>query len=195
MGRFVLSDAAPLICLAQVDGLSWLRTLFGQVHITQQVRDEILTGLGKPGEDALKQAIGRRLVRVHPEWDWPEPQLPALGEGEASCIRTAMNLRERGHDCLLVIDDREARRAASSFTITVTGTAAVVGAAKQIGLIASARTIFDQLRLSGFRVSEGIVSGILESVGEGKSGEKPVRETRRRRGQKRGRKARSKNPT
>jgi len=194
VGRFVLSDAAPLICLAQVDGLSWLRTLFGHVHITQQVRDEVLTGLGKPGENALKQAIERRLLRVHPEWDWPEPQLPALGEGEASCIRAAMNLLKRGHDCLLLIDDREARRAALSFTITVTGTAAIVGAAKQVGLIASARTIFDQLRLSCFRISEEIIRGILESAGEVEPGAKPVHETKRRRGQKRSRRGRSKNP-
>ncbi len=95
---------------------------------------------------------------------------------------------------MLLIDDREARRAASSFTITVTGTAAVVGAAKQAGLIASARTIFDQLRLSGFRISDEIMGGILESVGEGEPVAKPVRETRRRRGQQRGRKGRSKNP-
>ena len=114
MNRLVLSDAAPLVCLAQVDGLSCLKTLFGQVHITQHVLEEILTGKGKPGEDNLKQAVERLLLRVHPEWDWPTPQFPALGKGEASCISAAVNLRDQGHDCLLLIDDREARRAASS---------------------------------------------------------------------------------
>jgi predicted nucleic acid-binding protein len=133
--RFVLSDAAPLICLAQVDGLRWLGELFSRVHLTQPVRDEILTGLGKPGEEALARAIERRLLRIHTEWNWPEPQFPSLGKGEASCIRAAINLKKRGRDCLLLLDDREARRVASAATIAVTGTAAVVGAAKQAGLI------------------------------------------------------------
>ena len=167
MDRVVLSDAAPLICLARIDGLPWLEALFGHVHITPEVREEILTGFGKPGEEALAQAIDRRLLRLHPEWNWPEPQFPSLGKGEASCIRALTNLRKRGHDCLLLIDDREARRVASSVAaISITGTAAVVGAAKQAGLIASAGSVFDQLRQSGFRISEAIVQGILESVGE-----------------------------
>jgi predicted nucleic acid-binding protein len=190
--RLVLSDAAPLICLAQVDGLPWLNTLFGRIHITEAVREEVLTGLGKPGEDALAQAIKRRLLRVHPEWDWPEPQFPSLGKGEASCIRAAANLLKRGRDCLLLIDDREARRVASSLTIPVTGTAAVVGTAKQRGLIDSARTVFEQLGQSGFRISQAIVDAILESVGERESGGKPVPGPKERPGKKRGRKRRPK---
>jgi predicted nucleic acid-binding protein len=92
--RFVLSDAAPLICLAQVGGLRWLGKLFSHVHLTQEVRDEVLTGLGKPGEETLALAIERRLLRVHAEWNWPEPQFPSLGKGEASCIRAADKLEE-----------------------------------------------------------------------------------------------------
>jgi predicted nucleic acid-binding protein len=148
--RFVLSDAAPLICLAQVDGLRWLGKLFSRIHLTEEVRDEVLTGLGKPGEEALAGAIERRLLRIHPEWNWPEPQFPSLGKGEASCIRASINLKQIGRDCLLLLDDREARRFASSATIAFTGTAAIVGAAKQTGLISSARVVFDQLRKAVF---------------------------------------------
>lgn len=180
MGRFVLSDAAPLICLAQVGGFPWLKKLFGRVHITPEVRAEVLTGQGKPGEALISQAIQRRTLVVHPEWDWSEPQFPSLGLGEASCIRAVVNLRERGHQCLLLIDDREARRAASSAEVTVSGTAAVVGAAKRAGLISLAGTIFDELRQKGFRISEAVVEGILESVGE-KVGEKAMRKTGRQR--------------
>lgn len=166
MGRFVLSDAAPLICLAQVDGLSWLKAIFGRVHLTEQVRDEIIVGLNKPGEDALAAAIKRRTLRVHTEWRWTEPEFPDLGRGEESCIAAAVNLTRRGHECLLLIDDREGRRRASSLSITITGTAAIIGAAKQRRLIPSAREAFAVLREKGFRVSESIVEGILESVGE-----------------------------
>ena len=87
MGRFVLSDAAPLICLAQVDGLPWLKTLFGRVHL-----------------------------------------------------------------------------------IAITGTAAIIGAAKQRGLIPSAGDVLTALRQRGFRISESIVQGILSSVSEEPAG-------------------------
>lgn len=161
-----MSDAAPLICLAQVDGLPWLRRIFGHIELTRQVRDEVLTGSGKPGEDALSEALNDRLLRMHSEWNWPEPRFANLGEGEASCLCAAVNLIKRGHECLLLIDDREARRAASLLGIGVTGTAAVVGAAKGAGLIASAGAKFAELRQKGFRISDAIIQSILESVGE-----------------------------
>ena len=184
MGRFVLSDAAPLICLAQIDGLTWLKTLFGRVHLTREVRDEVLTGQGKPGEAALARAIRRRLLRVHPEWDWYEPQFPNLGRGEASCLRAAINLLSRGHDCLLLLDDLEARRAALTAAVPISGTAAVVGAAKQAGLISSARLAFEQLQQKGFRISEAILQGILEEVGEAEASAARVRRPARGRGKK-----------
>jgi predicted nucleic acid-binding protein len=87
---------------------------------------------------------------------------------------------------LLLLDDREARRVASTAMITVTGTAAVVGAAKQTGLIPSARDVFDQLQQSGFRISEAIVQGILESVGEAESGAPRTRKSAGRRSKRRG---------
>lgn len=185
MARFVLSDAAPLIGLARIDGLSWLKTLFGRVHLTEEVRDEIIPGLGKPGEEAPARAIERRLLRVHPEWHWPQPQFSSLGKGEASCIRAAVNLRTRRHDCLLLMDDREARRFASSAGIDVTGTAAIVGAAKQAGLVPSAQAVFDQLRQTGLRISEAVVQGILEGVAEKDAIAKPVRRAGERRAKKR----------
>jgi predicted nucleic acid-binding protein len=143
----------------------------------------------------LAQAIEQGLLHVHPDWDWPEPQFPNLGKGEASCIRAAINLLERGHECLLLIDDREARRAAASIaTIYVSGTAAVVGAAKQAGLIASAGTVFDQLRQRGFRISEAIVQGILESVGEEAGATRRVRKTRKAHSKKRRQRLHLKDP-
>jgi predicted nucleic acid-binding protein len=165
VARFVLSDAAPH--LPRPGGwIPVLRALSHRIDLTQEVRDEVLPGLAKPGEEELVRAIERHLLRVRPEWNWPEPQFPSLGKGEASCIRAAANLLKRGHECLLLMDDREGRRAVSSRSIAVTGIAAVVGAAKQRGFITSARAAFDSLQQNGFRISEALVQGILESVGE-----------------------------
>ena len=93
------------MCLAQVRGLPSLKALFDQVHITQQVRDEILPGLGKPGEEILSQAIEQGVLGMHPEWNWTEPVLPNLGRGEESCIRAAVNLLKVGNESLILMDD------------------------------------------------------------------------------------------
>jgi predicted nucleic acid-binding protein len=174
VARFVLSDAAPLICLAQVDGLAWLNSIFGRVHITREVHDEILGGRGKPGEEALERALERGVLNLHSEWQWHEPQLPFLGQGEASCIRAAVNLLKAGDDVLVLHDDREARRLAASLSIPITGTAGVVGAARRTGLVPSASAVFEQLIVRGFRVSAGVVLGILEAVGESPTPAKPL---------------------
>jgi hypothetical protein len=131
----------------------------------------------KPGEKELARAIEDGLLRVHPDWNWPEWQFPALGKGEASCIRAAINLIQEGNECLILIDDREARRLALSFSeITITGTAAVVAAAKQTGLIVSANTVFGRLREKGYRISDEIIDAVLETLGEEKTvGAKRVR--------------------
>ncbi len=191
MARFVLSDSAPLICLAQIDGLPWLEQIFGRIHITEQVREEILTGLGKPGEEALAKALRAGLIRVHPEWNFTDPAFPDLGTGEATAIAAGVNLAHRGHDCLLIIDDLEARRRASPLALQVTGTAAIVGVAKQQRLIPSAEAVFAELRAKGFRISDSIIEGILRTVGErpGKEREapasSPVRPAKARRRRKR----------
>jgi predicted nucleic acid-binding protein len=44
MAAVVIADASPLIALVRVDGLSWLRALFGEVLVTIVVVGEVLTG-------------------------------------------------------------------------------------------------------------------------------------------------------
>jgi predicted nucleic acid-binding protein len=114
----------------------------------------------------LERALEQGVLNLHSEWQWHEPQFPFLGQGEASCIRAAVNLLKAGHDVLLLLDDREARRLAVSLSIGITGTAGVVGAAKRAALVPSAGVVFEQLIARGFRVSEGVIHGILEAVCE-----------------------------
>jgi predicted nucleic acid-binding protein len=64
MAQIVIADASPLSILAHVDGLVWLESLFGQVWITPVVRDEILPGMGKPGENTIQGAIESGILRV-----------------------------------------------------------------------------------------------------------------------------------
>lgn len=156
-----LADASPIILLSRIGGLDWLKPLFGQVWLTEIVRDEVLPG-GKPAEQAIEDAIQNGILAVLPQ-DWPEPPLPTLDEGEASCIRVALNIPGKH---LILMDERLGRVIAQEHGIPVAGTAALVGLAKRRGLIDSAAEVFEHLLQTDFRIAPGLIAGVLRSVGE-----------------------------
>jgi len=163
MARLVLSDASPLIGLAIVDGLSWLQPLFGEVWVPTEVRQEVLSGRVERGEAAIRSALQAGWLR---EWASPVPEseLPDLDEGEAACIR--IGLANPG-SALLLIDERAGRAVAIEHGLRVAGTAAVIGMARQRGLIVAARPVFDTLHRSDFRISAEVIHTVLARLGEG----------------------------
>lgn len=163
MARLVLTDASPLIGLAIVEGLPWLKALFGCVWMPREVEREVLGGGVSRGEDAIRQAVAEGWLRLHDPT--PElPDLPSLDEGEAACIRIALAGRD---EALLLMDERAGRALASEHGLKVAGTAAVIGMATQRGLTPSAREIFDRLHRSDFRISAEVIRTVLARVGEG----------------------------
>lgn len=162
MARLVLADASPLIALARLGSLDWLGALFGQVALPETVRAEILDCGTWPGRDALRRTIeaGGLVVRCD---DGGTPELPELDEGEAACIRVA--LRHSG-PALILMDERAGRAVAAEHGISVAGTAAVIGMAKQHGLIPSAHAAFEELLRGDFRLSGEVIQTVLERVGE-----------------------------
>jgi predicted nucleic acid-binding protein len=162
MARCVLTDASPLIGLTRVEGLPWLRALFGEVSMPVEVRDEVLAGNDFPDALAIAAAIDAGWLKVcDPAPDFPA--LPELDEGEAACIRIALL---RGDHALLLMDERAGRAVAVEHGLKVAGTAAVIGMAKSRGLIASARAIFSRLHASDFRISAQVIETVLVRVGE-----------------------------
>jgi predicted nucleic acid-binding protein len=165
MARLVLSDASPLIGLARVDGLNWLRELFGSVGITPEVVEEILVDKGSDDERCIRRAMTEGwLFRL--EKSRTKPTYPQLGEGESSCLRAALARRE---PTLLLLDDRLARREARRAGLEIVGVAAIIGMAEQRGLIPSARAVFATLLQSDFRIGVGIIEAVLESGAEARS--------------------------
>ncbi len=162
MARLVLIDASPLIGLTIVDGLAWLKTLFGVVWMPEEVRREVLSGKVERGEKAISAAIEAGWISV-----WPETveslEFLKLDEGETACITIGVNHPE---DVLLIMDERAGRATAIENGLKVTGTAAIIGMAKTKGLIPSARKVFEILHQSDFRISTDVIKTILEMVGE-----------------------------
>lgn len=163
MAKIVIADASPLIILAHVEGLGWLQSLFGHVWITSVVRDEILPGTGKPGEQAIQAAIESGILRVFDQ-SRQTPAFPMLDEGEASCLRAAL---AHPHDnCLLLMDERLGRAIAGEQGISVVGAAGAIGMAKMRGLIPSASEVFERLLKTDFRIANDVIRGVLKKVGE-----------------------------
>lgn len=162
MARIVLTDASPLIGLARVEGLPWLRALFGEVCMPVEVRDEVLARKDFRDAAAISSAMDSGWLSVctpTPEF----PALPDLDEGEAACIRIAL---AHGGQALLLMDERAGRAVAVEHGLRVAGTAAVIGMAKSRGLIASAKVVFSRLHASDFRISAEVIQTVLERVGE-----------------------------
>ena len=160
--KIVLVDASPLIGLARVGGLAWLRKLYPNLAITRAVRTEVLAGLGLPGEAEIADAIRRRRIEVLGRVP-ATPLFERLAEGEASILRAALSF---GPNALVIIDDLAARREAQRLRLPLTGTAGVIVEAKRAGLIKRARPVFEQLMANDFRLSSELVEAILAELGE-----------------------------
>ena len=162
MAAIVISDASPLIALARVNGLLWLQQLFTEVVVTDVVLAEVLTGRYLDTEAPIEQALAAGWLQVVVV-DSSEPALPDLDEGEAASIRLALS---SGEPVLLLIDERAGRAVAQELGLTVAGTAAVIGLARQRGLIASARDVFAALHASDFRMAPAVIQAVLDRCGE-----------------------------
>jgi predicted nucleic acid-binding protein len=162
VARLVLTDASPLIALARADSLPLLRQLFGTVWMPGEVHQEVLTGSGLPGEAAFARAQTAGWLRVGDHTP-REPALPDLDEGEAACIRMAL---AHVGPVLLLMDERAGRAVAIEHGLKVAGTAALIGMAKEQGLIPSAREVFARLHAADFRISAPVIEVILRRVGE-----------------------------
>jgi len=64
------------------------------------------------------------------------------------------------------MDERAGRAVAKENGLRVIGTAAIIGLAKQQGLIPSARAVFEVLHRSDFRIASAVINKILLSINE-----------------------------
>ena len=148
MVAIVIADASPLIALARVNGIVWLQDLFGEVVVTTVELREVLTGRFPESEAPIETALAAGWLKSVAV-EMADPALPDLDEGEAASIRLAL---------------------AQSFGIRLAGTAALIGMARQRGLIPSAKAVFAQLHASDFRIAPAVIHAVLDRCGESVKG-------------------------
>lgn len=129
--------------------------------------DAIMVGLASTGAldlAGVRAALAAGWLRT---WtgEVPEVALPDFDEGESACIRIALaHQAARGHEALLLIDERAGRAVAQEHQLRMAGTAAVIGTAQMRGLIPSARNVFETLLQSDFRISAEVIRTVLARI-------------------------------
>jgi predicted nucleic acid-binding protein len=95
------------------------------------------------------------ICRTFPERLW-HPVNSGLDIGERASIAAAL----QSPGSLLRIDDRAGRAEARVQGLRTEGTAAVIGMAKQDGVIAEARPLLQKLRPAGYFISQAVIAAV-----------------------------------
>ncbi len=151
MGEVRVVNASPLITLAKVGRLDLLTLRGQQLVVPTQVADEVLAGPeGDPARLALEGGFGAPFHSVTIDSDvlgW------SLGAGESAVLSAAKSM-----GAIAILDDHEARSAARSLGLRLTGTLGIVIQSAQEGHIASAVQLIRELRAAGLRLDDRAVA-------------------------------------
>jgi len=149
----VVSDTSPITNLATIGQFELLRLLHAEVYIAEGVWDELNAGGESwPGSDQVaaahwvhRSAVSNRALVVALQRD--------LDRGEAESIALALELDAD----LVLLDEREGRRAARRLGLRVVGVLGLLLEAKAKGLVPALRPYLDALReRAGFYLSDGV---------------------------------------
>lgn len=145
----IIADASCLIALYNIEELDLLQTLFQEICITPEIADEIK--VEKPNWIKIKPVKNEEKIRqLH----------DILDLGEASAIALALE----SPDALLIIDERKGRSVAKSLKIPIIGTLGILIEAKRAGIERDYIAIVEKLRANDFRISDKLLSKIIDSL-------------------------------
>ena len=147
----VIVDTSCLITLDRIERLDILKSVFGEIAITEEIKKEF----GHPLPDWVKIVPVRNV-------NYLKLLLDSLDAGEASAIAVA----QENQDAFLVMDELNGRRTAEKLQLSFTGTLGVLLQAKKMGSVASVKSIIDELKEINFRVSHEVESEILRRANE-----------------------------
>ena len=134
----------------------------GAVLVPTPVVQECLRDRSRPDARVLSRAQEEGVLVRRPfrKSAFYEALLRDLGPGEAA-IALARSL-----DQPVLLDERRARRVAGRFGIAVVGSGGVLVKAKGLRLLSRVGPVLDELRGSGYRLSDALVTEILRRCGE-----------------------------
>lgn len=158
----VVCNSTALIGLAKLDRLDLLKEIFGEIIVPEEVYQEIVVqGQGKPGSKEVKEA---RWIKREQAKDKVAVEFLSrhLNKGESEVLILGKELKADW----LVIDDGEARDAASSAGFKIIGLGGILITAKNTGLIKEVKPLMDDLRAKKFRIGNFLYRAVLKRAGE-----------------------------
>jgi predicted nucleic acid-binding protein len=143
----IVSNTSSLCYLALIGHAEILPKLYGHIHITQKVLEE-LRHPDAPPSVRIWATTPPDWLQIHSDSQEPDQTLAALDPGE----RTALHLSEQLHSDVVLLDESAARALAVQRGLRVSGTLAVLCDAAQAGLLKLPAAL-DLLRKTSFRAS------------------------------------------
>ncbi len=149
----VVSDTSPINVLVQVAQIDVLPALFGRVAVPPEVARE----MAHPHAPASV----RTFIAAPPAWlSVHAPTtlltLPSLDPGETAAISLAFEL-----GAPLLIDERDGRKVAQAYGVTVVGAVGVLERAADAGLIPDLAAVHAAIRVLPFRVADAVLDASL----------------------------------
>lgn len=157
----VVSNTGPLLGLSRIGQMGLVARLFPEVIVPPEVVDELLQTPHADVADIRRQLVHfTQATATFP----PDALLQAqLDPGEAAVICLAS---QRGLLPVLM-DERKGRRVASLiYQLPVIGTAGLLVAAKQRGLIDAVRPMLEHMQAAGYYLGPVLVAECLRRAGE-----------------------------
>jgi hypothetical protein len=155
----VISNATPVISLSSVNQIGLLKSLFGKVIISEEVKSELLA----------KNRYGSRFPSL--AWvevlgirnrEFFEALAIELGTGEASVIALG---KEVGSD-FVIIDEKQGYNTAKYFGLSTIRTLSILEAAKKAGLIALLKPVVFEMVSKGGWYKRELIEKFLRDNGE-----------------------------
>lgn len=163
-GKPVVCNSSPLIWLARIGRLTFLRDLFGEIVIPMSVHEESALRKRSPDAVLIERAVEEGWIKVLEERTGKADVLvdvSGIHLGEAEAILLAQRLETE-----LIIDEREASATAQMFGVRPMGTIAVLLLALAKGLLTlqEFRECLDSLLTSGFWLTVDVYNEALEAA-------------------------------
>ncbi len=160
----VISNASVLIGLSSIGMFFLRRERFPEGILVPEAvwREVVDEGAERSGAQEVSAA---NWIKVQKVKDKGMVRLlrVELDEGEAETIALAHEMNAN----LVLLDERDARRAAMRMGLKVLGTVGILLWGKQMGKFVSLREQLDALRVQGkFRISQRLYDRVLQEAGE-----------------------------
>ena len=160
----VVSNTSPLTSLAAIGRFDLLRQLFGELHIAEDVRAELNAGSrAHPGSREVEKGSWSHLHHHVDAGPLVRTLRRDLDRGEAETLALAVELEAD----LVLLDEREGRRAATRLGLDPLGGLGILLESKERGHLEEILPHLDALRQrAGFYLGQALYRQVLKFASE-----------------------------